>query len=100
MQNREVDQLLGLANRARKIVTGEFVVKSIQNKTAKLVLIAEDASDNTKKRLTDKCAFYQIEYRIYSDSDNLSYAIGKSNRVAIAVTDEGFAKSLLKKLGG
>ena len=100
MQNREVDQLLGLANRAGKIVTGEFVVKSIQKNTAKLVLIAEDASDNTKKRLTDKCRSYHVDYRFYSDANNLSYAIGKSNRVALALTDEGFAKSVLKKLGG
>lgn len=42
--------LLGLANRARKLVHGEgTIVEGIRNKQVKLVLIAEDASDNTQK---------------------------------------------------
>ena len=53
--------LLGLANRARKIISGEeFVVKEIRSGKAKLVLLSADASANTTKKITDKCTFYQV----------------------------------------
>ena len=48
-----VVNLIGLAARARKIVTGEMVLNAIRNHSAKLVVIADDASDNTKKKLID-----------------------------------------------
>ncbi len=100
MQNSEVYSLLGLATRARKTTTGEAVLQSIKTKTASLVIIANDASENTKKKLTDKCTFYQIEYVFYGDIDSLSHAIGKHNRVSVAVNDKGFAIKIKSKLGG
>ena len=47
--------LLGLASRARKIVTGETLIKKIRTNAIYLVIIASDASDNTKKKFIDKC---------------------------------------------
>ncbi|MGL5540468.1 MAG: L7Ae/L30e/S12e/Gadd45 family ribosomal protein [Erysipelotrichaceae bacterium] len=91
---------LGLAARARKIATGEQVLKSIQSQSAKLVIIAADASDNTKKKLTDKCTFYKIDYVFVETSAELSQAIGQFNKVAVAVLDEGFAKKLQTSLKG
>ncbi|SDB89043.1 Ribosomal protein L7Ae [Pelagirhabdus alkalitolerans] len=87
--------LLGLATRARKISLGEEqILKDIKRKQAKLVLIASDTGYQTHKRLTDKCTFYNIPYRIVTDRLTLSAAIGKADRVAIAVNDEGFAKKM------
>ena len=49
---------LGLANRARKIISGEeLAVKEIRSGNAKLVLLSADASANTTKKITDKCHF-------------------------------------------
>ncbi|WP_179193713.1 ribosomal L7Ae/L30e/S12e/Gadd45 family protein, partial [Bacillus sp. S1-R5C1-FB] len=46
---------LGLAHRARKIISGEeLVLKAVRSGKAKLVLLSEDASVNTTKRITDK----------------------------------------------
>ncbi|MET3682178.1 ribosomal protein L7Ae-like RNA K-turn-binding protein [Alkalibacillus flavidus] len=90
---------LGLANRARKLVFGEEnIVESIRQQQAKLVLIAQDASDNTTKKLTDKCQSYHVPYAIVTDRQTLSQAIGKDGRVAIAVTDQGFATKLTEML--
>lgn len=87
--------LLGLANRARKIVSGEgLVVKEVQLKRAKLVLLAQDASENTKKKITDKCSYYHIPLLLVEDRYTLGQAIGKDARVVVAVTDDGFAKKL------
>ena len=46
--------MLGLANAARALVNGETLIKSISANKVELVLIANDASDNTKKKITDK----------------------------------------------
>jgi len=87
--------LIGLAYKAQKISLGEdTIVKDIQSKRAKLILIARDSSNNTKKKLTDKCHSYHIPYEIIGSIDELSHAIGKENRVAVAILDEGFANRL------
>lgn len=51
MSNERWASLLGLANRARKVISGEeLTVKEIRSGRAKLVLLAEDASENTTKK--------------------------------------------------
>lgn len=93
-------QLLGLANRAQKIVSGEeFVLNEIRKQTAKLVILSNDASKATKKKLQDKCSYYKVKFVEVGDRVMLGQAIGKQQRVAIAVLDEGIATKLLIKLG-
>lgn len=91
---------LGLANRARKVVTGETLITKIRSNEIYFVIIANDASDNTKKKLIDKCTSYDVEYVIASNINELSKAIGKNNRVALGIMDKGFAKNLKEKIGG
>ena len=62
MLNKQVASLLGLAMRARKLATGESALKAVQSQQARLVLIATDASDNTKKKYIDKCTYYHVDY--------------------------------------
>lgn len=90
--------MIGLAYSARKCSLGEEVVKDIRKQRAKLVLLANDAGMQTRKKITDKCKTYDIPLRIVDDKETLSNAIGKAERVAIAILDAGFAakiKSLL-----
>lgn len=100
MLNNDVSSLLGLAARARKISSGDVLLKDIRSKSVFLVLIAEDASDNSKKKWSDKCTYYKIDYLIIGMSDELSHAIGKENRVALGIKDKGFADKIKSKLGG
>ncbi|GEL75836.1 YlxQ family RNA-binding protein [Tenuibacillus multivorans] len=89
--------LIGLAYRARKVSLGEdSILQDIRSRKATLVLIANDASGNTRKRLTDKCNSYDIPYRIVGSRQELSHALGKEDRVAVSVKDEGFAKKLMQ----
>ena len=94
--------LLGLANRARKTISGEeLVVKEIQRGKAKLVILSEDASSNTAKKITDKCNFYKVPLRYVNNRQILGQAIGKEERVVVAILDNGFAvklKSLLENI--
>ncbi|MBD7907090.1 YlxQ family RNA-binding protein [Sporosarcina gallistercoris] len=91
----KIYQLLGLAARARKLTTGEeLVVSEVRAQSAKLVILSEDASDNTNKKLSDKCNSYNVEKHVFGSREALGHAIGKESRVVLAVTDSGFAKKL------
>ncbi len=91
--------IIGLANRAGKCTFGEeLIVKEIQSKKSKIVLIASDIGDQTRKKLTDKCTFYHIPYFFVDDRETLSQAVGKSGRVAISIHENGFAKKLIALL--
>lgn len=91
--------LLGLATKAGKIASGEFQTETaVKDGTAKLVLVASDASENTKKLFRDKCSYYSVPVYIYGDKEALGAAIGKEYRASVAVLEEGFAKAVQKKI--
>lgn len=95
MKNNKALNFLGLAFKAGKVISGnEIVVKAIQKKQVYLVLVANDASDNTKKKIIDKCTYYNVSYRISFNGEELGNSIGKSSRKVVAVTDQGFSNKL------
>ena len=95
MTNKAVLQMLGLAAKARKVVSGEeLVIKEVRGGGAKLVLLAHDASANTAKKIQDKCSYYNVEFHVFGDRYDLGHATGKEARVALAITDIGFAKKM------
>ena len=51
MKKNKIFSLLGLATRSRNVVSGEFMTeKAVKSYSAELVIVGEDASDNTKKK--------------------------------------------------
>ncbi|MBM7701905.1 YlxQ family RNA-binding protein [Metabacillus iocasae] len=99
MNDERWRSFLGLANRARKIISGEeLVVKEVRRQNAKLVILAKDASANTLKKVTDKCTYYNVQVKFVEDRYVLGQAIGKEARVVVAVLDDGFASKLVAML--
>ena len=99
MNENQWVSLLGLANRARKIISGEELsLKEIRSRKAKLVLVSKDASTNTVKKITDKCRSYDVPFRMIENREMLGHAIGKEARVVVAILDGGFAKKMLTLL--
>ncbi|MDQ0361676.1 L7Ae/L30e/S12e/Gadd45 family ribosomal protein [Breznakia pachnodae] len=92
--------IFGLAAASRKISIGETLIKEIRAGRCKYVVIAEDASDNTKKRITDKCTYYHVKYGFIESSEELSNAVGKHNIKAVGILDQGFAKKISEILKG
>ncbi|NJP36311.1 50S ribosomal protein L7ae [Bacillus luteus] len=89
--------LLGLMQRAGRLTTGEeLVVKSVQSGKAAAVVLAEDAGDAVKKKVTDKCRYYNVPVVQAGSREDLGAAVGKEMRVTLAILDEGFAKAFLK----
>jgi ribosomal protein L7Ae-like RNA K-turn-binding protein len=97
--DKKIASLLSLCMRARKLAAGEHACEiALRNGDAVLILIAEDASDNTKKKFTNKAFYYKVPVVLHGSRDEISKAIGKENRVVVAVTDSGFADGLLKNM--
>lgn len=91
--------MLGLATRSRNLVSGEFSTeKAVKEKKAFLVIVAADASDNTKKQFRNMCNFHHVDYRELGSKAELGHAMGKEERASLAITNEGFAKSIVKIL--
>ena len=99
MTKNKILSLLGIAMRGRNLVSGEFQTEnSVKNGSAMLVIIAEDASANTKKLFTDKCSFYEVPVYEYGLKTELGRAIGKDLRSSLGVCDAGLADAIIKQL--
>lgn len=98
--DKKLSGLLGMAMRARKLSSGDSIWNDIRNRKAKLVIVAADASENTRKKFSDKCNYYNIDYDYVDCGLELSIAIGKANCVAVAILDDGFARSMKTYLKG
>lgn len=99
MNSQNVSSLLGLAQKAGKIASGELAVeKSIKSGKAKLIIIAADSSDGTKKRYRDMSQYYQVPLYEILTKQQLGSCIGKEYRAALTIADAGLTKAVLKAL--
>lgn len=99
MNNKKIHGLLGLARSANKISFGEQVLSDIRSNVCKLVIISNDASENTKKKITDKAKYYNCKVVFY-DEIAMCNAVGKYNIKYLAINDEGFAEKIYQLLKG
>ncbi len=100
--NDKVLSSLGLAKKAGKIMSGTNLVSTFirsDNKPS-LVVLANDASDNTKKLLESASRHHKVACITTSYTmDQFSDAIGASYYIScIAVFDKGFADMIMKNL--
>ena len=96
--NQKVLNLLGLAKKAGKLITGEdSVIMGLQNKSIKMVFVANDASSQTLDKFDKKCFFYNVECITCFSCDELSSAIGADRKI-IGLTDAGFTKAIKEKM--
>ncbi len=99
MKTNKLLSLIGLATKAGMVVSGEFATeKEIKTGRAWLAIIADDASDNTKKKFRNMCEFYEVPFYTYGTKDMLGHAMGKEFRASLAILDGGFAKGIQKHL--
>lgn len=99
MKNNKVLSLVGLATKAGKTVSGEVSTeKSVKTGKGFLVLVADDASMNTKKKFRNMCEYYEVPIYFFADKEGLGKAMGKEFRASLAVQDENFAKAIRKEL--
>lgn len=95
--------MLGFAARAGRIIFGtDTVCRSLGtdgDRAVRLVLVANDASDTTKRKLAYKCEYYGKPLMILDiDGGELGERLGKSYQaMVIAINDKGFADEIIKR---
>jgi len=96
---KKVYSLLGIAEKSRNIASGEFLTeKAIKEHRAALVIVADDASDNTKKMFTNMCTYYGVPIYFFGEKDKLGHAIGKELRASLAVLNKGLSDAIERQL--
>ncbi len=104
MNNRiKFERLLGIARKAGRTIIGtDLVLNALakDNPKVHLVLASECASENTQKRIGDRCSYYHAEhFTIPQTPSELSHLLGKTSSVCcIGITDSGFAEGLKRYL--
>lgn len=88
---------IGLAKKAGLLSAGtDSVITSVRAKKSRIVIVAEDASQATKKKITDKCSFYGAEYKIFGTAEQIGNAVGKGLTACVSVNDDNFASAVKK----
>lgn len=91
--------LIGLCKKARKLQCGESICKeAVRFGKSYLIIIATDASDNTKKSIINSCTYYGVDYFEFGTKEILANAVGNFINAVISINDEGFAKAISKHI--
>ena len=97
MINKKILGLVGLAARARKVSFGaDSVELQIKKRKVKLIIVAEDSSTRTKEKFIKLSEQFNIPIKIMGEIDELSKAIGKSNKAIIGIEDINLASEKKK----
>jgi len=95
----KIYSLLGLSKKAGFAQGGEFLTeKAVKSFKSSLIIVAGDASDNTKKNFSDMCAFYKVPYYVFGTKDDLGHAIGTEFRASVTINNAGMAKKIIDLL--
>lgn len=90
--------LLGLCARSGQIILGaDLALREIRAGRAGLALLDEGASDGTKKKIADACAYRNVPLYMLP-KEELSRATGKEDRMAAAVRPGRLCSKLMELL--
>ncbi|MDY4920814.1 MAG: ribosomal L7Ae/L30e/S12e/Gadd45 family protein [Phascolarctobacterium sp.] len=89
---------LGLAQKAGKVVSGDFAVRTaLKAGSARLLVLAADTAPNSKKELRYLAEQAGVPVIELLTRWELGGAMGKGQRAAACITDSNFASMLLGK---
>lgn len=100
MDSKRVLSLLGLALRGGNLAVGEEPVEAAARaRDARVVLLAADAADNTRRRaehfaLAGQCLWLRTPFT----KEELGMALGRTSVALAAVTDTGLASAVVRRL--
>ena len=95
----KVLRYLGLARKAGSLVSGvNTCTYTMQRGKAALVILAEDISENSEKKIMKEIRKSGAEFVKYGTIADLSQAVGQAERSVFAITDDQFAKTILNEI--
>ena len=97
----KVNGLLGISSKAGAVLAGtDLVLEEMSKKRVSLVLVANDASEKTKKNMIYYCNKENIDIEIYGTIDSNSKSIGKHNKAVIGIKNKNLADNIKKIIHG
>ena len=91
--------LLGFARKAGQMVPGATLCEQgIKSKKVSLLIIAVDMNESTIAKMVRLCESEGAAYRIISNKDALSSAIGKAGYGLFGITNKKFSRALIEKI--
>ena len=101
MSNKNLYNVISLSKKAGKVVLGEYKVeKYLKKNMVILAIIAEDSSDNTKKKFINMCKFYNTEYIVYGTKNKLGEYTSRKFTAIVGFTDFNFSKLFKSRYEG
>ncbi len=99
MKNDKLSSYLGFAAKAGKLQRGYNTCLSlIDRNKVKLLIVCEDSTEGTVKKMTDKARSRKTDYRVFGRKDEISRVTGSSGNSVYAITDDGFAEVIKKEI--
>lgn len=95
----KLESYLGFARKSRNLIMGTGTCEIMMNKgKVEFLIIAEDAAENTKKKLVSQAERLGVPYAVYGLSDELSQMTGTTGKSVFALTDRNFADIVRKQI--
>lgn len=95
MKMHKALSMLGIAAKAGRLASGETAAEqAIRKGKAELVILSEDASENTGKKFRNLCSTYKVPMIVFETKESLGRAIGKGERSSVAVLDAALAEAV------
>ena len=92
MENK-ILSYMGFAAKARKLVTGyNTCVYMMEKKKIRLLILAEDLSENSRKKMVSAAEKHRVPCKIYGSREQLSRITGNADKGIFGITDDNFAK--------
>ncbi len=96
---KKIYSYLGFATKSRNLISGfNTCVTAMHKEKVKLLLVAEDISENTEEKIIREAEKTNTVWRKCLDIESLSEITGKDNVGIFAVTDDNFAKVILTEI--
>ena len=99
MEDGKIKGLLSMAQRAGQVVSGDFAAqKALATGKVKLILLATDAAEDTKKMYTRLAARHEVKLCECLTKEELGRCLGKEYRAVAVLLDRGFSEASGKRI--
>jgi len=96
----EVLALLGLARRAGAVAAGTDATReAVRRGIARLVILAEDGAETQRQKVLPLLQARGVPWEELGSMQEVGEALGRGPLAAVALTSEGFAGEIRKRLG-
>jgi ribosomal protein L7Ae-like RNA K-turn-binding protein len=96
---KKIHSYLGFAKRSGNLLSGyNTCEQAVLRKKAKLVILTEDVSENTKKKFLKMAKDNHIPAYVYGDSTEVPMYAGSDGKGVFCITDKNFATVIEKEI--